>query len=112
MVGNIPPEFLSSLCLPPAPPVHPAVIGDLAFAGEHIQGLFSLYSNGPGGTSVPTPLAVMKGLFSCEFPAQLQELCLHGSQCLFSLLNKMIPNLLTPLLYVCMYVVKVYRLLV
>ncbi len=30
-----------SICLPPAPPVHPAVIGDLAFAGVQIQGLFS-----------------------------------------------------------------------
>ncbi len=34
--------------------------------------------------SVPTPLAVRKGLFSCEFLARLQELCLHGSQCLLS----------------------------
>ncbi len=34
------------ICLPPAPPVHPAVIGYLAF-----QGLFSWNSNGPGGTS-------------------------------------------------------------
>ncbi len=30
-----------SICLPPAPPVHPAVIGYLAFAGVRIQGLFS-----------------------------------------------------------------------
>ena len=36
------------------------------------------------GLRVPTPLAVRKGLFSCEFLARLQELCLHGSQCLFS----------------------------
>ncbi len=36
------------------------------------------------GLRVPTPLAVRKGLFSCEFLAQLQELCLHGSQCLLS----------------------------
>ncbi len=37
-----------SICLPP---VHPAVIGYLAFAGVQIQGLFSWNSNGPGGTS-------------------------------------------------------------
>ncbi len=37
-----------SICLPP---VHPAVIRDLAFAGVQIQGLFSCNSNGPGGTS-------------------------------------------------------------
>ncbi len=36
------------------------------------------------GLRVPTPLAVRKGLFSCEFLAWLQELCLHGSQCLLS----------------------------
>ena len=36
---------------PPAPPVHPAVIGYLAFAGVQIQDLFSQKSNGPGGTS-------------------------------------------------------------
>ncbi len=36
------------------------------------------------GLRVPTPLAVRKGLFSCEFLARLQELCLHGSQCLLS----------------------------
>ena len=33
---------------------------------------------------MPTTLAVRKGLFSCEFLARLQELCLHGSQCLLS----------------------------
>ncbi len=36
------------------------------------------------GLRVPTPLAVRKGLFSCEFLARLQELCLHGSQYLLS----------------------------
>ncbi len=36
------------------------------------------------GLRVPTPLAVRKGLFSCEFLAQLQKLCLHSSQCLLS----------------------------
>ncbi len=36
------------------------------------------------GLRVPTPLAVRKGLFSCEFLAWLQELCLHSSQCLLS----------------------------
>ncbi len=36
------------------------------------------------GLRVPTPLAVRKGLLSCEFLAWLQELCLHGSQCLLS----------------------------
>ncbi len=42
-------------------------------------------SNGPGGTSgVPTPLAVKKDPFSCEFLAGLQELCLHDSLCLVS----------------------------
>ncbi len=34
----------------------------------------------------PTPLAVRKGLFSCEFLARLQEVCLHGSLCLLSAL--------------------------
>ncbi len=36
-----------TICLPP---VHPAVIGYLAFAGVQIQGLLSWNSNGPGGT--------------------------------------------------------------
>ncbi len=36
------------------------------------------------GLQVPTPLAVRKGLLSCEFLAWFQELCLHGSQCLLS----------------------------
>ncbi len=36
------------------------------------------------GLWVPTPLAGRKGLFSCKFLARLQELCLHGSQCLLS----------------------------
>ncbi len=36
------------------------------------------------GLWVPTPLAVRKGLFSCEFLARLQELCLYGSQCMLS----------------------------
>ena len=36
------------------------------------------------GFRVSTPLAVRKGLFSCEFLARLQELCLHGSQCRLS----------------------------
>ena len=38
------------------------------------------------GVWVPTPLAVRKDQFSCEFLAQahLQELCLHGSLCLLS----------------------------
>ncbi len=36
------------------------------------------------GLWVPTPLVVRKGLFSCKFLARLQELCLHGSQCLLS----------------------------
>ncbi len=36
------------------------------------------------GLQVPTPLAVRKGLFFYEFLARLQELCLHGSQCLLS----------------------------
>ncbi len=74
-----------SICLPPAPPVHPAVIGDLAFAGVQIQGLFSNETAMVQvGLQVPTPLAVRKGLFSCEFLVRLQELCLHGSQCLLS----------------------------
>ena len=30
------------------------------------------------GNRVPTPLAVRKSLFSCEFLARLQELCLHA----------------------------------
>ncbi len=36
------------------------------------------------GLWVPTPPAMRKGLFSCEFLARLQELCLHDSQCLLS----------------------------
>ncbi len=31
-----------------------------------------------------TPFVVRKGLFFCDFLARLQELCLHGSQCLLS----------------------------
>ncbi len=55
------------------------MIGYLAFDGVLIQGLMIQV-----GLRVPTPLATRKGLFSCEFLAQLQELCLHGSQCLLS----------------------------
>ncbi len=40
-----------SICLAPASPVHPAMIGYLAFAGVQIQGLFPWSSNSPGGTS-------------------------------------------------------------
>ncbi len=40
-----------SICLTPASPVHPAVIGYLAFAGVQIQGLFLRNSNSPCGTS-------------------------------------------------------------
>ncbi len=63
---------------------HPAVIGYLAFAGVQIQGLSHETAMVQVGLRVPTPLAVWKGLFSCEFLARLQELCLHGSQCLLS----------------------------
>ncbi len=44
--GNFSIRF--SICLPP---VHPAVIGYLAFAGMKIQGIFSWNNNGPGETS-------------------------------------------------------------
>ncbi len=46
--SNYPSDFPFSICLPP---VYPAVIGYLVFAGVQIQGLFSCNSNGPGGTS-------------------------------------------------------------
>ncbi len=73
---------LISICLPPAPPVHPAV-----WLGTwHLLGCkFKAFSHEAAvGLRVPTPLAVRKGLFSCEFLSRLQELCLHGSQCLLS----------------------------
>ncbi len=56
---------------PPLPTSPPSCDGDgyLVFAGVQIQGFFSCNSNGPGGTWVPTPLPVRKGLFSCEFLA-------------------------------------------
>ncbi len=44
------------------------------------------------GLWVPTPLAVRKGLFSCEFLVQLQELCLHSSQCLLSAQASCLPS--------------------
>ncbi len=68
-----------SICLQP---VHPAVIGYLAFAG--VQFLSHETAMVQVGLWVATPLAVRKGLFSCDFLAWLQELCLHGSQCLLS----------------------------
>ena len=36
-------------------------------------GTWYFHETAPGGISVPTPLAVRKGLFSCKFLAQLQE---------------------------------------
>ncbi len=72
------------VCMYGLPPVHPAVIGYLAFAGMQIQGLSHEIAMVQVGLRVPTPLAVMKVLFSCECLARLQELCLHGSQCLLS----------------------------
>ncbi len=68
-----------SICLSP---VHPAVIGYLAFAGVQIRDLSPVMVQ--VRLRVPTPLAVRKGLFSCEFLARLHELCLHSSQCLLS----------------------------
>ncbi len=41
-------------------------------------------SNGPGGTSGAHTTCCEERPFSCEFLARLQELCLHGSQCLLS----------------------------
>ncbi len=64
----------------PPPPAHPAVIGDLAFAGVQFKAFSHATAMIQVGLQVPTPLAVRKGLFFCEFLAQLQELCLHGSQ--------------------------------
>ncbi len=67
---------------PPPPPPPPRV-------QAQTQAIFHLPLTSPPscdwvGLWVPTPLAVRKGLFSCEFLARLQELCLHGSQCLLS----------------------------
>ncbi len=53
-------------------------------AGVQIQGLSHETAMVQVGLWVATPLAVRKGLFSCEYLAWLQELCLHGSQCLLS----------------------------
>ncbi len=60
------------------------MIGYLAFAGVLIQAFSHEIAMIQVGLQVPTPLAVRKGLFSCEFLARVQELCLHGSQCLLS----------------------------
>ncbi len=72
-----------SICLLPAPPVHPAVIGYLAFAGVQIQGIFPCNSNGPGGTLGAHTTCCEERLVLL-FLARLQELCLHGSQCLLN----------------------------
>ena len=57
-LGNslIEPEAVSKLvcvCVSVYPPVHPVVIGYLAFAGIQIQGPFSWNSNGPGDFGCP-----------------------------------------------------------
>ncbi len=71
--------------LPPTRPTSPPHDWDLAWckfkAFSHETTMVQV------GHWVPTPLAVRKGLFSCEFLAWLQELCLHGSQCLLSAVN-------------------------
>ncbi len=51
----------------PSPPVHPAVIGYLAFAIVQIQGHYSWNSNCPGGTSGAHTTCCDGRPFSCEF---------------------------------------------
>ncbi len=62
------------------------------------------------GLQLLTPLAVRKDLFSCEFLARLQELCLHGSLWLLSALVSWLYQVcLIPsgwkriCMYVCLY---------
>ncbi len=78
-------SILFSTCLPPAPPVHPAVIGYLAFSGLQIQGLFSWNSNGLDGTSgAYITCCEDRPVLLREFLARPQDICLHDSQCLLS----------------------------
>ncbi len=82
VLSSSPTLWQLSIC---APPVHPPVIGYLAFAiGCKLKAFTHETAMVQVGLRVPTPLAVRKGLFSCEFLARLQELCLHGSLCLLS----------------------------
>ena len=71
-------------CLPPAPPVHPAVIGNLAFARVKIQSLFSQSSAiAQVGLRVPTPLAVRNGLSpASSYPSSRSFACTAHSACL------------------------------
>ncbi len=80
-LGNFPSGFPSS---PPAPPVHPAVIGDLAIAGVQIQGLFPCSSNGPGGTlgTHTTGCEERPVLLRVPSPASRSFACMAHSACL------------------------------
>ncbi len=82
--GNFPSVFFL-ICLPPAPPVHPGcdwVPG--IFWGANSRPFLMQQQWSRWDFGCPHHLLVSKGLFSCEFLAQLQELCLHGSKCLLS----------------------------
>ncbi len=61
--GHFPSRF------PPAQPVHPAVIGYLDFLGCKFKAFSHETAMVQVGLRVSTPLAVRKGLFSCEFLA-------------------------------------------
>ncbi len=67
--------------LPPTSPTSPP---SCDWGTWHLLGCkFKAFSHATAmvqvGLWIPTPLAVRKGLFSCEFLARLQEICLHGS---------------------------------
>ncbi len=73
--------------LPPTSPTSPPSC-DCVYTWHLLGCKFKAFSHETAmvqvGLRVPTPLAVRKGLFPCDFLARLQELCLHGSQCLLS----------------------------
>ncbi len=69
-----------SICLPP---VHPAVIGYLAFAGVQIQGVFSWNRSG-AHTTCCEERSVLLWVPSPAPGALLAQLIVHGSQCLLS----------------------------
>ncbi len=67
--------------LPPTSPTSPP---SCDWGTWHLLGCkFKAFSHATAmvqvGLWIPTPLAVRKGLFSCEFLARLQELCLSAS---------------------------------
>ena len=71
--------YLIFICLPPAPPVHPAMIRYLAFAKVQIQGLFSWNSNGTGGALGAHTTCCEERPVLMRVPSPAPGVCLHGS---------------------------------